>query len=102
MLTILHPQVALLVQDLPIGLCPLSMGAEGPKLIIKTIKEMLLAAKVNGGFKIYVVPLNLAGQDTFGIISAFFDDQDEPLVIFTPLFEEDMAHALIKTLSSST
>jgi hypothetical protein len=63
---------------------------------------MLLAAKVNGGFKIYVVPLNLAGQDTVGIISAFFDDQDEPLVIFTPLFEEDMAHDLINILSRST
>ena len=103
MLTIRHPQVALLVQDLPIGLCPLSIGAEiGPKLIIKTTKEMLLAAKVNGGFKMYVVPLNLAGQDTVGIISAFFDDQDEPLVIFTPLFEEDMAHDLINILSRST
>ncbi len=63
---------------------------------------MLLAAKVNRGFKVYVVPVTLASQETIGLVSAFFDDEDEPLVIFTPLFEEDRARDLIDVLKHST
>ena len=90
MLSILHPQIVPVVQDFPGGLLPVSVGNESrPKLIVKTTKEMLLAAKVNRGFKIYVIPMTLAGNETIGLISAFFDDEDEPLVIFTPLFGDD-------------
>jgi hypothetical protein len=55
MLTILHPEVIPYIQGLPIGLWPLSFKNEAtPRLLIKTTKEMLLAAKINDGFKIYV------------------------------------------------
>lgn len=102
-LTILHPQVVPHVQGLPIGLWPLSFRNEAdPKLLIKTTKEMVLAAKVNGGFKVYVIPITLSGQETIGLISAFFDVEDEPLVIFTPLFDEEETHKLINMLRLPT
>ena len=102
-LTILHPQVVPHVQGLPIGLWPLSFRNEAdPKLLIKTTKEMVLAAKVNGGFKVYVIPITLSGQESIGVISAFFDVEDEPLVIFTPLFDEAETHKLINMLRLPT
>ncbi len=103
MLTILHPQVIPYIEGLPIGLWPLSFKNEAdPKLLIKTTKEMLLAAKVNEGFKVYVIPITLSGQETIGLVSAFFDVEDEPLVIFTPLFADEEAHKLINILQLST
>jgi hypothetical protein len=63
---------------------------------------MLLAAKLNGGFKIYVVPLNLSGNDTIGLMSAFFDVQDEPLVIYTPLFADEDTRKLVDMLMLAT
>jgi hypothetical protein len=103
MLTILHPQVIPYIQGLPIGLWPLPFkNGANPRLLIKTTKEMLLAAKVNGGFKVYVISITLSGQETIGLISAFFDVEDEPLVIFTPLFEDEETHKLINMLQLPT
>lgn len=102
MLTIRYPQVVPIIEELSPGLWPISFRDESrPNLIIKTTKEMLLAAKVNGGFKIYVIPLVLADRPTVGLMSAFFDDEDEPLVIFTPLFKEENIDRLIGTLLQS-
>jgi len=44
---------------------------------------------MNNGFKIYVVPVSISDNQTVGLISAFFDDEDEPLIIRTPLFEDE-------------
>ncbi len=63
---------------------------------------MLLAAKVNGGFKIYVVPLMLSGKETIGLMSAFFDVEDEPLVIYTPLFADDDTSKVVNMLTQPT
>jgi len=102
-LTIRYPQVVPIIRELPLGLWSISFRDETrPNLIIKSTKEMLLAARVNGGFKVYVFPLILAGQATIGLISAFFDNEDEPLVIFTPLFKDDNTDRLVDTLLQSS
>ena len=41
-------------------------------------------------------------MDTFGLISAFFDDPDEPLVIRTPLFDDELTHEFVQVLSSDS
>lgn len=46
-----------------------------------------MTAKENQGFKIY--PIKVANK-AFGLITAFFDDFDEPLIITTPLFHDDV------------
>lgn len=43
----------------------------------------------------YVVPMDVGGKVTVGIMSAFFDDCDEPLVIYPTLFD-DAASTLLK------
>src|SRR5205807_4646639 len=73
-LTIRYPQVVPMIRELTLGLWSISFRDETrPNLIIKGTKEMLLAARVNGGFKVYVFPLILAGQTTIGLMSAFLD-----------------------------
>jgi hypothetical protein len=99
MLTLLHPESTLFVRKIAIGLWPLSLpGDATPRLVIKTTKEMLLAAKVNGGFKIYVVPMFFSEKETIGLMSTFFDVEDEPLVIYTPLFADDDTRKLVNML----
>lgn len=102
MLTILHPEVLSLVHDIPMGLIPLWFhGEDVPKLIVKAPKEVILAAKMNQGFSIYVVPVCIRTQNTMGLVSAFFDDEDEPLVISTPMFDEPGTKTLRDILLSS-
>lgn len=102
MLSILHPEIIPIIQDYPIGLWPIFDVGDRPKLIVKAMKEGLLAAKINRGFKIYVCPMTLAGRITIGLISAFFDDEDEPLTIRTALFNNDLTHLLLKAMNCDT
>lgn len=101
MLTILHPQVIPIIRDFRLGLLPVSTrGDQGrPVLAIKATKEILLAAKVNRGFKVYVSPIAFSTKNTIALISAFFDNEDEPMVIYTPLFNDDLTSHLIQILS---
>ncbi len=101
MLTVLHPEILPLVYDIPIGLLPVHFKNEKfPTLVVKAPKEAILASKLNQGFKIYVVPIELEDSKTIGLVSAFFDDEDEPLVIFTPLFEEPNTEVYLNLLLS--
>jgi hypothetical protein len=71
------------------GLLPLWFYEDDiPKLVVKAPKEVILAAKINQGFNIYVVPVCIQTQNTMGLVSAFFDNEDEPLIISTPMFDE--------------
>jgi hypothetical protein len=72
MLSILHPEIIPLISNFPGGLLPLKLtNGDRPILVIKALKEWLLAAKSNLGFKVYVAPLLIGGQPTVGLISFF-------------------------------
>lgn len=89
MLTILHPEVLSLVHNIPIGLVPLRLDKdERPKLVIKASKEVILTAKMNQEFRIYAAPVFVQNKHTMGLVTAFFDNEDEPLALYTPLFCE--------------
>ena len=102
MLTLLHPEVVPLLHDLSMGLLPLWFkNDDRPKLVIKAPKEALLAAKLNHGFKIYAAPVTAQNKRTMGLVTAFFDVEDEPLVTFTPMFAEPWVQDLKCVLLSS-
>lgn len=98
MLTLLHPYILPMIQGYPGGLLPLRVSNGTFKLVIKAPKEVLLAARMNRGFKIYVVPIALGAVRTCGLISAFFDDADQPLILQTPLFEAEDVRDLVTAL----
>lgn len=67
-------------------------------MLVKAPKEAILTARLNQQIKIYLVPDERVTNGSFGFITAFFDDHDEPLVIFTPLYAGD---ALLTDLTAA-
>lgn len=90
MLSIIKPELLAVIQQIPGGLLPIyDTELEKYFLVIKASKETILTAKINNEFKIYLTYDQEAPGICLGIISAFFDDSDEPLTITTPLFSGD-------------
>jgi hypothetical protein len=90
MLSILHPEVLSYLRDFNYGLMPIFNTKENKHcLVIKTTKEGILTTKINNQFKVYLIKDSVNAGFCLGIISAFFDDHDEPLTMMTPLFSED-------------
>lgn len=103
MITILHPESALMIRDIPGGLVPTDFKVKGnPTLLIKATKEHILTAKMKQGFSIYIVPVTINKTKTFGLVSAFFDDPDEPLTISSPLFDDSANPLLFEIIFSRT
>ncbi len=91
MLTLLDPSVLHHFEVLPTGVQPFRNLKTGKLFMcIKASKEAILAAKLNGGFKFYVAPLPSPWGTMPVLMTAFFDDADEPLLITTPLFDDEM------------
>lgn len=101
MLTILEPDIVPVIQQMPGGVLPLTLmltDEEYPAFIVKAPKEYILSAKINKNFKVYLLPVTVENQTTLGLVTAFFDDEDEPLVIRTPLFLDNFSKDLFRLL----
>jgi hypothetical protein len=89
-LSIVHPDVMRHIRSFAVGLLPLRKLDSGELLlVIKVQKEAILAAKLKGGFAFYLAPIMSSSGLTVSLITAFFDDEDEPLTIISPLFSDD-------------
>jgi hypothetical protein len=98
MFSIEHPSILSCLKELEYGFQPVFVKSEGVfSLLVKATKEMILTARLNQQFKIYLVPQQNASNVSLGVITAFFDDLDEPLILFTPLYADD---ALLVDLSA--
>lgn len=90
MLTILYPEAKLLIASYQGGLLPIRVpGDEKLSLVVKAGKDMILAAKLHRGFSFYLPAMPSQEVVTTSLITAFFDDSDQPLTITSPLFQED-------------
>ncbi|MEN9862903.1 MAG: hypothetical protein RLZZ601_667 [Pseudomonadota bacterium] len=103
MLTITQSELLHRIRGFAIGLLAFVQEKPAlPILVVKAPKEAILAAKLSSFLKIYVVPVHINGFDSMGLITAFFDDSDEPLIIRSQLFAEDAAtESLMATLRAS-
>lgn len=89
-LTVLHPELKQHIAEFAGGLMPVRLAEDAElSLVVKTQKEAILAAKMNGSFAFYLPVLPSSTVTTTSLITAFFDDDDEPLIIRTPLFGDD-------------
>ncbi len=96
MFSIQYPSILSHLGQLAYGLQPVKLQAEGRfSLLIKATKEAILTARLNQHIKIYLVPDEGATSGCLGFITAFFDDHDEPIVLFSPL---SMGDALLTDL----
>lgn len=89
MLSIRYPHVFAHTQRFRYGLMPVEVPGEGSFLVIKVTKEAILAARLKGSFRIYLISDIGGATSHLGLVTAFFDDHDEPITITTALFEGD-------------
>ena len=101
--SVIHPEVLETMGDFPVGLLPMRYaGSSRMILIVKTLREFAATAQLRKSFRFYLAPLRAGDVRTFGLISAFFDDHDEPLTIRTLLFDEEETHEIFRVLSSDS
>ena len=101
-LTVTNPEVQDILADWPGGVWPMRRGSDSRIiLIVKAQREMAQTARLRGGFCFYWVPVHVGDVATYGLVTAFFDDSDEPLVIRTPL-DEEIARDFLLLLSSDS
>ena len=102
-LSITNPEVVDTLVDSPGGLWPTRRGGDSRMiLVVKAPREMAQTAKLRGGFRFYLVPVHAGDVATYGLLTAFFDDNDEPLTIRTPLFNEEITQDFLLLLSSDS
>ena len=77
-------------------------GSSRMLLIVKAMREFAATAQLRKSFRFYLVPLRAGDVHTCGLISAFFDDHDEPLTICTLLFDEAETREIFQVLSSDS
>lgn len=87
MLSIHYPHLMMHLQLFRYGLMPIIATAGEHFLIIKATKEGILAAREKNGFRVYLLS-EKPGQ-SLGLVTAFFDDHDQPLTLMTALFDGD-------------
>ena len=101
MFSVFHPEIAQEALRYPAGIQGFRIrGEPTPFFIVKMLHQYLLTAKMNKGFKVYVVPLNVSGIVTVGLITAFFEDPESPLTVWTPLANEPASKELVAALLS--
>ena len=71
-------------------------------LVFKASRDMIQTALFRGAFHFYLVPTQIDDVSTFGLATAFFDDNDEPLIIRTPLFMDEFTDDFKLLLSSDS
>lgn len=101
MLTALHPELLPAIRDFPAGLLALPRPSldDRPILVVKVMKEGILAARLNRNVKVYL-PSSDKNTAVSGLVTAFFDDADEPLVLRSPLFDDGHSSELLAQLSA--
>lgn len=87
-LTHTNPEVVPLLKHLPLGLHPMRIG-DKCVLVVKAPKEVILTARVKKGFSFFVAPVSVAGVESFTLITAFYDDDFEPITIISPFLKDD-------------
>ena len=102
-LSVTSPKVVDELVDFPGGLWPARRRGDSRMiLIVKAAREMAVTAKLREGFRFYLAPVCAGTGTTYGLITAFFDDSDEPLTISTPLFDEEITRDFLSLLSSDS
>ncbi|WP_146540904.1 hypothetical protein [Pseudomonas bubulae] len=100
MLTILQPHLLQHVRDLHHGLSTIANDKDGTFiLIIKAPKEYILAAKSKQRVGFYLAPCQMNGDTCYSLITTYEDDDLNPLMINTPLLDDEMGQSILHLLS---
>lgn len=99
MLSIEKPELCREILRFPGGIhCVRLSGESTPRIILKLPANYLLPLKINKGFKIYAIPVDVSGNFSVGLMCAFFEDADSPLVCWRLLDSSDETRDLLYAL----
>ena len=87
-LSIMKPEVLPEVAQLGRGLWVVE-GPDGPALVVKAGKELILAARERRELRLYLAPYQSGDVTGLTLLTACFDDPSSPLTITTPLMGSD-------------
>ena len=97
----LSPGMLHTLVDCPGGLLPWVNANTGRMiLMVKSVREVAVTARLRRCLRLYFVPLRAGDEATYGLVTAFFDDRDEPFTIRTPLFDGEFTRDLLNVLTS--
>jgi hypothetical protein len=100
MLTIRYPYLMQHVISLHQGICTIANDADGSFfLIIKAPKENVLAAKFKQRIGFYLAPCVIDGSTYHSLITTYEDDELNPLMIVTPMLDDEMGHSILHMLA---
>jgi hypothetical protein len=103
MLTIRYPHLMQHVKDLHHGICTIANDKEGTfLLIIKVPKEAVLAAKAKQRIGFYLAPCQMNGEIYHGLVTTYEDDELNPLMVVTPLLDDEMGQSILYLLSAES
>lgn len=103
MITLINPAFVRELNRYPGGLFPVPNSCgQSNTLVVKCSKEMILTARILRQIRFYLIPLDADGVSTCGLVTAFFDDPDEPLTIRTPLLDDGMGNDILDLLCART
>lgn len=95
-----HPEILPTIMRMSVGLQATRIrGAPQPFLIIKATKEIALTVHLRRFFRVYLVPVLADEVETYSFVTAFFDDPEEPLILRTPLSNDEFTRDLLQLLS---
>ena len=100
MLSIEKPELCQEILSFPGGIhCIRLSGESTPRIVLKLPANYLLPMKVNKGFKIYAIPVDVSGNSSVGLMCAFFEDEDSPLVCWRMLDSSEETSDLLYALT---
>ena len=90
MLSLIYPSLLSSLRQLGYGLMPVFHEPAGTgALALKLPKAAILTARMRNEVKVYLLSDGEGPATHLGLITAFFEDEDEPLMIATTLFSGD-------------
>lgn len=89
MLSTNHPYLLPDLRQLRYGVMPVKWPDGTVALVLKVTKETILAARLRGELKVYLFSDPGQSDRHLGIVTASFDDHEEPLTVVTALFDGD-------------
>jgi len=89
MLSTNHPYLLPDLRQLRYGVMPVKWPDGTVALVLKVTKEAILAARLRGELKVYLFSDPDQSDRHLGIVTASFDDHEEPLTVVTALFDGD-------------
>jgi hypothetical protein len=101
-LSLRHPEIMQFLSTAGPGLWPIRLEGKELALTIKSSVDLAFAAKHRGAFKFHFYDVQVGSEKAVGVITAFYDRSNAPLVIQTVCSDAVMRNTMIELVQCET